>query len=337
MPDSGDTATTETNPPVESGKPFFESRVLFTHRDVPEGFEDGFCINELSGCAAIADGVASGIYSKAWADVLTEQFVADRPDPSDQSAFSDWVMKCRKLWSKRIPPESQRPWNEELKLQQYGGGFATFLSIAAERHGDQYRVEVFAVGDCNLLHLRRNQLKLSFPMQAPEDFGIDPVSLASFGNQVPDGDGCHRVTILAEQGDILVLATDAIAANLLHRVLTNNAPNWGEYFEIPESDWLTDVAAARESREMRFDDITLVVARFLASTEVTCSEDPTEAEPISSPDGCVFEELSADPPDGKDTVDEVHSRDVNFDPENLDDQNEDHLECDDVLPRNPLP
>ena len=51
----------------------FESRSLWVAKDteLPQYYEDAFCLDAERGTAAIADGVSEGIFSGQWARILT--------------------------------------------------------------------------------------------------------------------------------------------------------------------------------------------------------------------------------------------------------------------------
>ena len=82
----------------------FQSRVFRLAKDVdhPEQDQDSCRIDEARGVAAIADGVASGIFSRQWAAILTEAVLADLPDPDNRESFARWLTLRREAWAAGI-------------------------------------------------------------------------------------------------------------------------------------------------------------------------------------------------------------------------------------------
>ncbi len=69
----------EPEPPSPAGPPRFESRALWTPKrgNDDKEWEDGYAIRcRPAACVAVADGAGDGIFSKLWADLLLESFVA---------------------------------------------------------------------------------------------------------------------------------------------------------------------------------------------------------------------------------------------------------------------
>lgn len=90
-------------------------------------YEDAADWNPERGVAAIADGVSSAIFSRAWADILTAAVVTDPPtDPSVVGSLTAWLAPHRQTWSERIELPKLK-WNQVAKLNQIGGGWVTLL------------------------------------------------------------------------------------------------------------------------------------------------------------------------------------------------------------------
>ncbi|MFM9964538.1 MAG: hypothetical protein ACKV2Q_25325 [Planctomycetaceae bacterium] len=115
----------------------FESRVLHTSKDFEFAgdYEDAFELDGERGLVAIADGVASAIFSRLWADILTRAVVAEPPDLYQEAAFKLWLSERRRDWLSQIDV-AKLPWNQRQKLQQVGGAFSTlmWLQVWRETH-----------------------------------------------------------------------------------------------------------------------------------------------------------------------------------------------------------
>jgi hypothetical protein len=158
----------------------FKSKSFWLAKD-PEHvgeYQDAYCVDAERGVAAIADGVSSAIFSRRWAEILTARAVADPPQIKDREAFAAWLVEPRQQWAASIDP-SKLAWHQRSKLQT--GAFSTLLSASISRTADEstYQLAAWAVGDCNLFHVRAGQMLRSFPIEESAQFGIDPLALGS--------------------------------------------------------------------------------------------------------------------------------------------------------------
>jgi hypothetical protein len=156
---------------------------------------------------AVADGATEGWESGPWAARLVAAYIDQPPAPD---TFTEWLTSAR-AWA---PPESPGPvpWYAEEKREQ--GSFATLLGLELRRsqHLPGWLWRVVAVGDSCALHVRDEKLIGAVPLSAPEQFGNRPKLVPSAARACPEpGWFAGR----AEDGDLILLATDAAAARLL--------------------------------------------------------------------------------------------------------------------------
>ena len=73
------------------------SRVLTLAKDPdwPDENQDYCRVDEARGLAAMADGVASAIFSRLWARILVTAAVEGLPDPDDREVFARWLAERR--------------------------------------------------------------------------------------------------------------------------------------------------------------------------------------------------------------------------------------------------
>ncbi|OWK46848.1 protein phosphatase 2C domain-containing protein [Fimbriiglobus ruber] len=166
---------------------------------------------------AVADGATEGWHSKAWADRLARAFVVRPPAPSD---FAGWLTEARTGWD---PPARSGPASWYAEEKEIQGAYATLLGVRLiPRAAGGWAWKAVAVGDSCLFVVRGERHTHAFPIDNPEVFGSSPLLVAS----TPAGSG--EPDWMAGQtlpGDLLVLATDAVAAWLL-QTAADATPAW---------------------------------------------------------------------------------------------------------------
>lgn len=273
----------------------FEFRDFNLAKDAehPEENQDSFSTDVDRGMAAIADGVASGIFARQWARILTQATVAEPPDPGDQPAFAAWLAARREAWSAEIDV-SQLAWFQKPKLRE--GAFSTLLWVEItpiderdRQAQDPWRLRAQAVGDSCLFHLRGGELLRAFPIEKAESLEADPVVIGSLDLGRDHLLEFPSYEALCRPGDLLVLCTDAVADWALRQCEAGRPPVWGDYWDRTEQAWQEEVAALRSERQMRYDDATLLLLRVtdgVALPEQPGRPTPTvEATPSTEPAG----------------------------------------------------
>ena len=260
----------------------FDSRLFKLAKDAehPEEDQDAYATDAARGIAAIADGVAAGIFAGQWARILTEATVADPPDPSDKQTFAAWLAERRQAWNAGIDV-SELSWFQKPKLRD--GAFSTLLWVeitpideSDRQPQDPWRLRAFAVGDSCLFHVRGGELLRTFPIEKAEELEADPVVIGSVDLNRDELLEFQSFEALCRPGDWLVLSTDAVAGWALRRRDAGSLPDWTEYWTRTEAAWQEEVTALRSQREMRYDDATLLLLRV--SDGVTAPEQP---EPVA--------------------------------------------------------
>jgi hypothetical protein len=247
----------------------FEARTFWLPKDAGETaqYQDAFALDAESGRAAIADGVSSAIFSGPWARLLTLGVIAEPPPLTDGAAFQTWLADKRAAWANSIDASKltwyQRPkmvdgamttllWLELLPVEANAAGLAT-----------RYELHSFAIGDSCLFHLRGGELLYWFPLESSSEFGLNPAVVGSVDRQLD-----HLLEFKARDhdclpGDLLVLATDAVALWAVERQESGEAVDWSRYWDYPDDDWRAEIFSLRDAKQMRFDDSTLVLLRVI--------------------------------------------------------------------------
>ena len=209
---------------------------------------------------ALCDGASESAFSRSWAQILVEAFVEDPFDPGEASASSlnEWLAPRSEEWSDGVPWD-RIPWHGEAKAK--AGALAAMVAIEADllpNSAGSFGWRAVAVGDCCLFVVRDGGLEMSFPMEAPDQFNNTPSLICS--NPANNGRLWERVLRREGElipGDLLILATDALAAWFLEEVESGRKP-WETLASIEPEEWDGWVEERRKERSMRNDDTTLV-------------------------------------------------------------------------------
>ena len=215
--------------------------------------EDAWAASEITGRFAVADGVTDSIFSNVWARLLVDRFVAE--PPSDAAPWTDWLAAPREAWQRAVH-QRQLPWYSEHKLST--GAAATFVGLQIRPDGTWSAV---AVGDACLFHLRDQRLLKAFPMEQSSAFNNRPFVICS--NSQTDEAPVTRTAGQWQAGDVFALATDALAQWLLAEH-ERDVSAWNAIDQLmavagDSSRVESEVNALRDSRQLRNDDVTLLV------------------------------------------------------------------------------
>ncbi len=234
-------------------------------------WEDGYATNAGAGVVALADGAGDGIFSKLWADLLLESFVAQPIPLDDPAAVEPWILAQRRAWLEAIRYPEQR-WSIQMKIDRSCGA-ATFVALVLDPASDTLEQApeatgwtAWAVGDACLFHIRDGALIGSFPVATASDFGTTPYLYQS----KPMRPTPLAVVQRGELGpdDLIVLATDAVAQRLLAEVESGTPPDWRRFWDLDQEVWRREIAELRAQNAIVNDDCTLLVIRLPVTSEL---------------------------------------------------------------------
>lgn len=246
----------------------FEVRALTLAKDAehPEQNQDAWQADADRGIAALGDGVATGLFSRRWAQILVEAAVCQPADLVDTTSFAAWLAERRAQWHAEIDP-SNLTWFQKPKLRE--GAFSTLLCAQVSSLGTSdagsdtaRQLRATAVGDSCLFLVRDGSVRRVFPLETSQQFDADPLVI---GSQDLKRDALLRFAFFEETcwpGDLVVLATDAVALWAIQLLETGDQPPWESFFSMREEAWRDRVATLRSRGELRYDDTTIVLLRI---------------------------------------------------------------------------
>ena len=234
----------------------------------PQAYEDAYTIRPDTSRIAVSDGASSTIFSSRMAQLLTASVTASPLDVNDPLALEAWLSGLKAEWKETFDFKSL-PWNQRGKLKQYGGGAATLLWIELFPSTDSppanqgpYRLRGFAIGDCCLFHIRNGELLSTFPIQSLEEFGNDPKTLSATRKIEIEQIAFETWESECEVGDLIVLATDAIAQWFYRQIDRGDEIDWHAFDQLSSEEWESCVRQMRNEDKMRHDDTTLLLLRI---------------------------------------------------------------------------
>ncbi|HZU13808.1 MAG TPA: protein phosphatase 2C domain-containing protein [Chloroflexota bacterium] len=202
---------------------------------------------------AVADGATEASFSGLWARLLVEAFRHGRLD-----AALTALPALQEQWQAAVAG-IPLPWYAEEKARL--GAFSALLGVTVTGG----RWDAVAVGDSCLFHIREGGLLAAFPIERAEDLAAAPhlvSSLPRHNAALP----AHLRTACGElrDGDVLYLATDAMAGWLLRRLADGACHN--ELAALRPAGFPAWLDAQRDAGTIRNDDTTLIRIDAVADT-----------------------------------------------------------------------
>ena len=223
-----------------------------------EEYEDAWALRQtrtpVGIRVAVADGATESSFAKLWAVLLAESWVRSALTGPE---FFAGLEPARRLWRQRLAGRPL-PWFASEKAKQ--GAFAAFLGVEIDAR--KHRWTALAVGDCCLLQVdnvgKAMRVVVSFPLQESSQFTMSPYLIGSRSEGESLSDRIHTSQGSLRDGDMLLLATDAMAAWLLKRHEAGR-PLWNWlYRKLGTPERFAAIVAYGRKNGLRNDDCTLV-------------------------------------------------------------------------------
>jgi Protein phosphatase 2C len=203
---------------------------------------------------AVADGATESSFAKLWALLLAESYVRNEVTGAD---FFARLTPARRLWRRRLAGRPL-PWFASEKAEQ--GAFAAFLGVHIDARENRWTA--LAVGDCCLVQVdnvgKGMRVVEMFPLQKSSQFTMSPYLIGSRSNGESLNERIQISKGSLRDGDMLLLATDAVAA-WLFKQHEEGRPLWKWLYrklKTPES--FAAMVAYGRKHGLRNDDFTLV-------------------------------------------------------------------------------
>jgi hypothetical protein len=203
---------------------------------------------------AVADGATESSFAKLWAVLLAESYVRSKLAGAE---FFARLQPARRLWRRKLAGRPL-PWFASEKAEQ--GAFAAFLGVHIDAHKNRWTA--LAVGDCCLMQVddvgKGMRVVDTFPLQKSSQFTMSPYLIGSTSDGESLNERIQISTGSLRDGDMLLLATDALAAWLLKQH-EEGRPLWKWLYRklrTPES--FSAMVAYGRKHGLRNDDFTLV-------------------------------------------------------------------------------
>ncbi len=206
--------------------------------------QDSYAMHNAYRCYAVADGVAGSFVPGPWARIIARGFVERNGKFANKEDFQAWLVDCSQLWqswienrwvptmlAQREPNGNwQGNWRDELQQGAQTTLIGCSLVSNTEQHDLPTSATVFAVGNCEFFLFSPNhggsyEIAETFPFSDPNEFSTRPDTLDTVQRtELLERAWVRRKTmnINVFSGDLIVLATDALAKWLLMRVYQNS-------------------------------------------------------------------------------------------------------------------
>ena len=213
---------------------------------------------------AVADGASESMLSGLWADLLVRSWCrAPRRWGLDEvvaAAMGAWPGALDGYLAARAAEQRPIEWFEQPGLDR--GAHATVLGLEVGRSpAGQGWWTAESLGDTCLFHVRGDDLVRAFPLEEAGAFGNTPKLVPTHRRQLDRViASLDRAEGHCRDGDVLFLATDALAAWFLGAAEAGGAP-WRTLGAIARDDaegFTAWTLAERAAGTMRNDDVTLV-------------------------------------------------------------------------------
>jgi len=203
---------------------------------------------------AVVDGATETSFAKLWAVLLAESYVRSEVTGAE---FFARLKPARRLWRRKLAGRPL-PWFASEKAEQ--GAFAAFLGVQIDAHKNRWTA--LAVGDCCLMQVdsvgEGMRVVETFPLQKSSQFTMSPYLISSRSNGESPNERIQISTGSLRDGDMLLLATDAVAAWLLKQH-EEGRPLWKWlYRKLSTPESFAAMVAYGRKNGLRNDDFTLV-------------------------------------------------------------------------------
>jgi hypothetical protein len=241
--------------------------------------QDAAAFDDAVGRYAVSDGVSRSTRAALFSRALVEEVVrSGLPRPAELPA---WLRPPQQTWAEGN--EERRKQAQTWYAKTPGHGAATLAAAAVSADGAS--VEIFAVGDSCVFHVRGGELLTLYPPLKLGDFGFAPPSLSSDPSREPPEAGAW--TAAAAPGDALLLATDALAKWVLTALERGDTAVLRRMLSFRRAEGQQDferfVAQERAEGRLDDDDTTLLTVVLRTPTAADVVPPAPADAPVPAP------------------------------------------------------
>jgi hypothetical protein len=214
----------------------------------------------------VLDGATEAFDTVRWVNLIASSYApasTDRLVPRlDRDDMYHWFRYLQKKWADDPPAFANLM--QERKFHETGS-FATMLAgTVTGLAGARPRWQAMALGDTVLFHVRGTTLLEHFPELTDADFGLRPFGVSTKPAKLTDmADYLDESGRDLEAGDVLFVATDALAHWMLRQVEHDATALFAQLGDLDHPDsFAALIGDRRAADEMVNDDVTLLRLRF---------------------------------------------------------------------------
>lgn len=211
--------------------------------------EDAYAWLSDQSIAAIFDGATESFAAKRWVEALKQTLESTGQIDMEQAqgAYAQGVETIELSWA------------QEQAIKR--GSFTTLVKITTTNGG----LHTTLVGDSALILYKDNVVVDAYPYSNAYEYSSVPEALSSSLELLPRNlelikECTWTVPVSSEKVDTIVLATDAVAAWLLHEDLNTRSERIRDATTCEDNEqWRECVEKARQTGEMKVDDSTICI------------------------------------------------------------------------------
>jgi hypothetical protein len=199
---------------------YFGVRLAAKAGESPHDCQDAWWVNPAEMRVAVSDGAARSLFPREWAWLLVRAFCGGENGaarlPTTAAEWQRWLDGPRRQWLGQVRERIERSPNRLLlhnRLVQRHPAAATLAGLVLTPTLQEVRWESTTLGDTCILHFFGRTV-VSHPVSQSVQFDSHPLALLSVSDPSRERVPSVRYGVAAP-GDLLVLATDALAKYLL--------------------------------------------------------------------------------------------------------------------------
>jgi hypothetical protein len=217
-----------------------------------KSIQDKYALSVGTNCYALADGTTQSFRSEQWAQLVTNSFIID-PAVDPFLLIPKLVLAAKEFKEQEFKFSANPAYASLEKEKQKKGATATLIGIKFE---DERKLSIISCGDSNVFLIRKSsiagELFLSYEELDANSYFLNTEKLLA--GEV-ENTFFTKKTLALEEGDIVIVATDALCRLLLRFPEYSN-----DLLQIDDFESLHNFCLQHwESKELEEDDISAII------------------------------------------------------------------------------